>query len=277
VISRGAVRLGGGPKDPSRFAAMADSALFPRGSLRVLQAEESTDLLGEPVDGPALQLQDALAVAPERLIRRWVEPHARRSQVAAVRRAADAWELLGHAGEVLGRADVLCLATGHRLPRLEPGLPLEPVRGQATWSAPLADAPMAASWGGYSAPTADGGVIFGATHDHGSEDETVTAADDERNLLALAARRPVLAEAVRKGTLHGRASIRATTRDRLPVAGLLASGAWVLSGLGGRGFTTAPLLAEHVAAAALGAPSPLPRSLAVLVDPARLPRRPSEA
>ena len=35
----------------------------------------------------------------------------------------------------------------------------------------------------------------------------------------------------------------------------------MLAGLGGRGFTLAPLLAEHVAALVVGAPSPLPRGL----------------
>ena len=42
---------------------------------------------------------------------------------------------------------------------------------------------------------------------------------------------------------------------------------------GARGFTLAPLLAEHVAALALGAPSPLAQPLAAFVDPARFARR----
>ena len=50
-------------------------------------------------------------------------------------------------------------------------------------------------------------------------------------------------------------------------------GLWVLAGFGARGFTLAPLLAEHVAALALGAPSPLPRSQAELVDPGRFAAR----
>jgi tRNA 5-methylaminomethyl-2-thiouridine biosynthesis bifunctional protein len=73
--------------------------------------------------------------------------------------------------------------------------------------------------------------------------------------------------------LGSRASVRAATPDRLPLAGRLEDGTFVLGGLGGRGFTWAPLLAEHVAALALGAPSPLPRDLAALVDPARFQAR----
>jgi tRNA 5-methylaminomethyl-2-thiouridine biosynthesis bifunctional protein len=64
------------------------------------------------------------------------------------------------------------------------------------------------------------------------------------------------------------------TPDRLPLAGAAGGdGVHVLAGFGSRGFAHAPLLAEHVAALALGAPSPLPAALAELVDPARFARR----
>ena len=66
------------------------------------------------------------------------------------------------------------------------------------------------------------------------------------------------------------------TPDHLPLAGAApdgAAGLFVLGGFGARGFTLAPLLAEHVAALALGAPSPLPAPLAAFVDPARFARR----
>jgi tRNA 5-methylaminomethyl-2-thiouridine biosynthesis bifunctional protein len=55
----------------------------------------------------------------------------------------------------------------------------------------------------------------------------------------------------------------------MPLAGALAGGLFVLGGLGARGFALAPLLAEHVAALALGAPSPLPAPLAAIVAPGR--------
>jgi tRNA 5-methylaminomethyl-2-thiouridine biosynthesis bifunctional protein len=47
----------------------------------------------------------------------------------------------------------------------------------------------------------------------------------------------------------------------------------VLGGLGSRGFTTAPLLAEHLAALVSGAPSPLPRDIQATVEPARLRKK----
>ena len=128
---------------------------------------------------------------------------------------------------------------------------------------------MASAFGGYAIPTEDG-VLFGATHDRGRTDIDVAAADDQRNRDVVAQRRPKLAAALGEAVLEGRASIRAATRDRMPMAGEVEPGLYALTGLGSRGFTTAPLLAEHVAALCLGAPSPLARDLAALVDPKRL-------
>ena len=48
----------------------------------------------------------------------------------------------------------------------------------------------------------------------------------------------------------------------------------MLTGLGSRAFSFAPLLAEHVAALVLDRPSPLPAAVARQVDPARLIRIP---
>ena len=59
------------------------------------------------------------------------------------------------------------------------------------------------------------------------------------------------------------------TKRELPLAGELAPGLHCLTGLGGRGLTLAPLLAEHVAATITGAPNPLPRDLQAAVDPRR--------
>ncbi|PSJ20561.1 FAD-dependent cmnm(5)s(2)U34 oxidoreductase, partial [Halomonas sp. ND22Bw] len=57
--------------------------------------------------------------------------------------------------------------------------------------------------------------------------------------------------------------------DRLPLAGALDEGLYILGGLGSRGFCVAPLLGEHLAASILNRPSPLPRDLAERVSPRR--------
>src|SRR6185312_3804430 len=105
----------------------------------------------------------------------------------------------------------------------------------------------------------------------GRTDLAVSPEDHARNLKTLAEGLPALAAEAEGRPLHGRAAVRATTADRLPVAGALgAEGLYLLGGLGSRGFCTAPLLAEHLAAEALGLPSPLPNSLKHLILTLRL-------
>jgi tRNA 5-methylaminomethyl-2-thiouridine biosynthesis bifunctional protein len=85
---------------------------------------------------------------------------------------------------------------------------------------------------------------------------------------------PGLAAKLATIDLGGRAGVRAVTPDFLPLAGPLeARGLFILSGLGSRGFCAAPLLGDHVAALALGPPSPLPAALAEIVHPGRFAMR----
>ena len=154
------------------------------------------------------------------------------------------------------------------------GLPLSAVRGQASWT-PFEGPPMASAFGGYAIPTRDG-VLFGATNDRDDAASDLRADDHRRNLETLALGLPRLAERLANKPLEGRASIRVSTPDYLPLAGAAPDargGLFVLTGFGARGFTLAPLLAEHVAAQAMDAPSPLPRALARFVDPGRFARR----
>jgi tRNA 5-methylaminomethyl-2-thiouridine biosynthesis bifunctional protein len=205
-------------------------------------------------------------VRPTVVLQTWLKD-ARRltARVAALRRGDDGWTLLDVDGLAIAYADSVVVAAGAQASALL-DLPITPVRGQASWMLGPTT-PCAAAWGGYVLPM-DGGVLFGATHDRGRSDRSVLDEDHARNLATLAEMLPALAE--QAGALHGRAALRATAPDRMPVAGALGDGLHVLGGLGSRGFTTAPLLCEHLAARICGAPSPLPRDLQRLIDPARL-------
>jgi tRNA 5-methylaminomethyl-2-thiouridine biosynthesis bifunctional protein len=126
---------------------------------------------------------------------------------------------------------------------------------------------------GYAIPTRDG-VLFGATHDRDDDGCDVRDQDHQRNRDLLRSILPGLAAKLDRTDLTGRAGVRAVTPDFLPLAGALdAPGRFIVSGLGSRGFCAAPLLADHVAALALGAPSPLPAQLAEIVHPGRFALR----
>jgi tRNA 5-methylaminomethyl-2-thiouridine biosynthesis bifunctional protein len=274
LIARGALQLETAPRDAARFDRLAQMELFEEGALERLDAAAAGSRLGEDADAGALWIRDALVLEPRPVLAAWLGDAARRdSRVAGLERSGPGWRLTGADGTALAEADVVVLAAGHLCGALWPGAGLEPVRGQASF-APWTDPPTAAAWGGYVIPTREG-LLFGATHERGDASGDMRDGDHGRNLETLARKRPKLAAALAGSALEGRAAVRASTADRLPIAGAVAGadGLYVLSGLGGRGFCLAPLLAEHIAALVAGAPSPLPASLAAAVDPCRFRSR----
>jgi tRNA 5-methylaminomethyl-2-thiouridine biosynthesis bifunctional protein len=275
VAARGVLQLEKAARDAARFDAVMASDVFAPGALERLGPEAASAALRAHSAVGALRFAEGLTIRPPVVLEAWLAG-ARRitARVTAVEpRAEGGWILRDDQGEAVVAADAVCIAAGAGTDALLPAaLPLGLVRGQASWVRGLR-LPMAAAWGGYAAAF-DDAVLFGATHDRGRTDVAVDAADHRRNLAALAQVLPALAEAAAARPLEGRAGVRAAAADRLPVAGALAPGLFVLGGLGSRGFTTAPLLAEHVAARVAGVPSPLPLDLQPLVELARLSGKP---
>jgi tRNA 5-methylaminomethyl-2-thiouridine biosynthesis bifunctional protein len=275
VISHGALQLEAGPKDRARFASIAGSDLFEPGDMTVTSVGDTGDRLGETAP-PGLTIASAIVVDPAAVLDAWLGS-VTRARIVAVERGGDGatppWRLRGEDGAVIGTADVVCVAAGMGAGGLIAGLGLTPVRGQVTFTE--AAGPFAAAvFGAYAIPTRRG-ILVGATHDRGDTSIEPRSEDRQRNLDAIGASLPKLAQALAAVPLADWCAVRATTRDYLPLAGPIAGeeGLWVLAGLGSRGFCLAPLLAEHVAASALDAPSPLPGALATLVDPSRFAAR----
>lgn len=245
IIAEGAQRLLK-PGEVERAEATIASGLFPPGSLRL--------------EGQVLHMADALTLSPERLRAAWlgdVEPCA----AEAPRRTPEGWWLGAE-----GPFDTVVIAAGYASAALT-GLRLTPIRGQITTAAIPPDAPPT-SWGGYLIPT-DEGLLFGATHNRASDDPAIRAEDQATNLAGLARAMPELAARLATEPLGAAAGIRAAAGDHQPHAGALGEGLFTLTGLGGRGFTLAPLLAEHVAVLLAGTASPLEAASARIVDPLR--------
>jgi tRNA 5-methylaminomethyl-2-thiouridine biosynthesis bifunctional protein len=271
ITGQGVLQLATQARDPARFDAIAHSDLFEPGSLAGLDSRAVTGLLGEA--GPVGLAQNAaLVIEPAAVLTSWA-PFILSGRAAGVTRQGGAWTILDPDGAKLAKADVVIVAAGMDSGPIAPGLNLRAVRGQATFVA--TDERPPAVVGGAYVLSAPGGVLLGATHDRDDTDDQARAADDARNLASLAATLPGLAHRLAGREMSGRAGVRATTFDQTPVAGPTGpdKGLFVLTGLGSRGFSLAPLLSEHVAALALGAPSPLPAAFAALVDPGRFAQR----
>ena len=224
------------------------------------------------------------------------------SPVETLEQADGGWVLRAPDQRALLKADAVVLACGAALTKFGPArfLPLTLSRGQIEWGASAALL-RAKVRGSYAAPF-DGGVLFGATFDK-VNDGAAPAPDVDsrrRNLEALRALAPEIADGVSEASLRSRAALRVTTPDRAPVAGLLPDaerwlaqyaplahgrkietdapppahdGVYVIGGLGARGLTNAPLLGEIIAAEMCGEPTLLSQIARDAIHPARFLHR----
>lgn len=271
--------------------------------------EALADLLNDPPlpadwfsrlpNGAALHAR-AGVVRPQAAIARMLEGSnlILESPVQHLDRDGDGWILRAEDGRALLKADAVVLACGAALAKFEPAafLPIALSYGQIEWGKG-APPEHAVTRGSYVAPF-DGGVLFGATFDKA---EAAPLGDARaRNLTALRELAPEIAARVDEASLQSRASQRATTPDRAPIAGLLPDaqawlaqyaelahgrivqteapppahdGVYVIGGLGARGLTLAPLLGEVLAGEMCNEPGLLSQLARDAIHPARFLHR----
>lgn len=209
--------------------------------------------------------------------------------ITRLERSAGGWALVGET--VLDGFDAIVLANGPQLGAFAQTafLPLEWTQGQVEWGAG-ARLDRARADGAYALPIKDG-VLFGATHDRLPAPTQPQTSEDARarNIAALRVLDPSLGDAIAMDSLRSRASFRTATPDRSPIAGACpdaaawgrhehvhaprVEGLYLFGGLGSRGFTLAPLLADGLACDLFDEPQALPQRCLAAIDPARFFRR----
>jgi tRNA 5-methylaminomethyl-2-thiouridine biosynthesis bifunctional protein len=209
------------------------------------------------------------------------------ARVEALRWQDGVWCLLDADGTVLDQAPVVVIAAGAGIAQFAQTawLPVALSAGQVDFGPSAVAPPHAVTQGAYCGPL-DDGVIFGASFQSTLSPVAATTAEATlANLERLQGLCPATRAGLDPAALRARASVRATTADRLPLMGAAPDaaawaslqladgprhpGLYVLGGLGARGLTTAPLLAETLAAALVGDPSPLSLAMQGVLDPAR--------
>jgi tRNA 5-methylaminomethyl-2-thiouridine biosynthesis bifunctional protein len=179
-------------------------------------------------------------------------------------------------------------------------LPLRPVRGQITFldtTTTSASLQCVVCDEGYLTPAHNGQHCLGASFIPGDTDTGLRNSEHRHNLHLLTEISTELHhEWSDKTELHGRAALRSTTPDHLPMVGALPNveafqrdyaalgrnakkaiatagtyeeGLWICSGFGGRGLCYIPLAAELLASQILNQPRPLSRDLQKALAPAR--------
>jgi tRNA 5-methylaminomethyl-2-thiouridine biosynthesis bifunctional protein len=234
------------------------------------------------IDSPGWWFPGAGWIRPRLAIQRWLDatdtPLHLDCPIRALRGGPGAWDLLVGNGIVYGPYTDVVVAGGERSVQLADSLArwIEPCRGQVSWAAGT----HALSPGrvimreGYALDLPGVGLLFGASFLPGQTDRQVRPAEHDGNRERLASIAGSLAERLPSGQrLEGRASLRATTPDRLPMVGELAEGLWVSTGHGARGLTWSAWLSEFILSRIEGTPSPLPRSLAEGLRPQRFEER----
>jgi tRNA 5-methylaminomethyl-2-thiouridine biosynthesis bifunctional protein len=295
--------------DSAPIAAMRELASrlgLPAAYAEPLDDAAASALAGRPLPSPAWLYRDAGWVAPAALVTHWLATPGVRFEggaaAASVERTADGWRVLDDAGRTLAEAPLLVLANAADAPRLaarwlepqeeEAPWPLSPNRGQVSgWHGPPEALHLPVAGGGYALalpPSLGGGLLCGATEDPGDPHAQLRDADHLRNFARLE-RITGLVPPQDRSRWFGRVGWRLQSADRLPVVGALAAaadatggrpltqpsqrgrlpGLFVLTALGGRGITLAPLAGALVAAQATGTPWPVERDLASAVDPLR--------
>ncbi len=239
ILARGVKQLPTSEKEIDRFRKLIDQA--PLGQSHLIWKDI------------ALWIDSALVINPSKTSQDF---DVRRETYRAAQNTSDYSHLF--------------LAAGYGINDIAPDLEFRFSRGQLSWAKPIWDLPTA--YGGY-ALNLDGAALIGATHDRLDERDPfeLRPEDDQRNLSALADISGCKIEPV---DLASRASVRVTSRDTLPILAKLddsnSASCWTLSGLGSRGFTFAPLLAEALIAHICDEIGPLEKQLrAKFSEPAR--------
>jgi tRNA 5-methylaminomethyl-2-thiouridine biosynthesis bifunctional protein len=272
------------PKDADAAAkqrqALADIGP-PADYARWVALDEARDLANWPVVTPGVFYPTAGWVVPGSLCRAWLEHPVVQLKtscaIARVQAGSGGWQALDSEGGVVVEADAVVLANARDVLTLLPDQPwpLNTVRGQITQLPPgcLPEIQRVIAREGYVAAGA-GHVLVGATYEHDDED---TAPRRESNLANLARLEAILPGAVVRfaaQAVSGRASLRATLPDRLPMVGAVSgqAGLYVAAGYASRGVVWAGLLGEALADQMTGQPLPLEIELMLAIAPGRYSR-----
>ena len=253
----------------------------PAGYARWVGLGEARELANWPVAAPGTFYPTAGWIVPAGLCRAWLDHPAIQlktgSAIACVQAVASGWQVLGEDGAVLADADAVVLANARDVLDLVPDQPwpLSIVRGQITQLPPgrLPAIRRVIAREGYVAP-GGGRLLVGATYEHDDDDIAPRTASDMANLARLEAILPGAGEHLGAGEVKGRASLRATLPDRLPIVGAVSGqpGLFVAAGYASRGVVWAGLLGEALADLMTQQPLPLEAELMRAIAPQRFTR-----
>ena len=292
------------PKEHKRHQTFEPDSPFPSNLQQTISRDIASQLAGIEMPTGGLWFPDCGWVNPPSLCRYWLRQSEFEGNVsvASLQRSDQGWLLNTPAGQQGPFAAVVLAnaAAAKAFPETAP-LPLKPIRGQVSQQGINQPCPLqtVVCAEGYTAPTLNNALNFGATFNLHDDRSEVLARDHQANvenlLSAFPALTPWLAGPYQQGDQGGRVAFRCSTPDYLPIVGPIPNWPWyeehyqyigrwrrnvwpsgqLVPGLycnlghGSRGLTSAPLTGELVAAMICGEPLPLELDLVHHLHPAR--------
>ncbi|MEP1214916.1 MAG: bifunctional tRNA (5-methylaminomethyl-2-thiouridine)(34)-methyltransferase MnmD/FAD-dependent 5-carboxymethylaminomethyl-2-thiouridine(34) oxidoreductase MnmC [Marinobacter sp.] len=262
----------------ARFTARND---YPPSVLRAVDAPEASRLAGIPLQSGGFWFPRSGWLEPGLLCRSLVShPRIHRCFGFDVHRLTPCngkWHVAGN-GEQDVIADRVVICGGHLSPSLIPlrnKFRFRTIRGQVSHipESSLNNPSVVLCGPGYINPAHKGVALTGASFDLHDHSPALSAESHRENLSMLTSMVPAAlrgpAETIDPALLDGKVGFRCTTHDYQPVAGALTDAAGrilegidLFTGLGSKGLTYAPLLAEYLADRITNQPHCLPASLA---------------
>lgn len=277
--ARGGLKIATDEQTAKRHTALVEQQTLPPSLMQLAENTDNLDITTGGTISPPASVKSLIGNIP-----------FRQDELLGIEQT-ETNLLLNFAGQGRVETDYVVIANGVDALKVTPALPLTASLGQIDIiDQPPPDKAMTA--GHYIAPYGNKTCI-GATYDNVSP-ETVPEWSKERAIRNIEMARGLLPEGP-EHSLEGRASLRCVTPDRHPICGPLPDwdyyedaylglrtgkkgpyppahyqpGIYLLTGLGSRGLSTAPLCAAHLASQLTGAPSPLPQGQQELLHPAR--------
>lgn len=268
--------------------------------LRWVDREQASNLAGIALPYGALHFPEAGWVRPQAYCEA-LAGHANitrmlATRVTELRQHGNGWQVWTDE-QLLDEADIVVIANAAQAASFTQTrhLPLEQVRGQISRLQHIEGAPVLHTLlctDGYISPLIDGGYCLGATFVPGDTTTSVRDEEHEQNLEMLKHMAPSLYDALMPQAPTGRAAVRCTSPDYLPLVGpvldaaLLEAkpprytanpasslpwlpGLYMNTGHGSKGLTTAPIAAEMLASAIHHEPAPVDSELLAALDPNR--------
>lgn len=311
----GALQLANEDRDEAYMERLAQEGGLPEGWLEAIDADEASARCGVALPRGGLYLTNGGFLDPDLLCAELLGNVSFHGgiDVDGIEHRQSGWRLYADGKEVFeADAVVFANALGAAEFAQTRHIPFVPNRGQLTLvpaNEETENLKTAVAYDGYISPAfeVEEGLtchLVGATYDRPDRFDMERASDirsedHERNMLALKNSLGANFAVSDPSNFRGRAAVRCTTPDRLPLVGPAPvaetyerlyydvhhgrdkvyapgdhhDGLYVLAGFGSKGFQYAPLAAEVLVADVLGLPSPVPEVVRQALHPARFVMR----